>query len=243
MALSRLLIGPIDTAEDAQTSLQFVALGCYAFAGLALVCGLSKIGHGSVTLATALQTPLLFGLSGIFLPRHASRTLACFIAPLSLTFALMSCDLAINSPMNVYLAIDLVFSVVLIWVTVRSLQATFRYHAIRRSKVNWPNVWRSSGRAFAGIFIGVLVVNELISSQLIGVAFGKAAILGILVVVPIECFVIATRKRPWVSYAEPMQVPQEHEVSDRLGDHVVLAVLLPRMGQVRRAVKIPSHEH
>lgn len=237
MAFTRFALGEIDTAQEAQTSLQFVALGCYAFACLALFCGLSKVGHG-LPLATAIQLPLIFVLAGIFLPRSASRTLALVLAPLSLYFSVTSLAIVMGGRMSVYLVIDLVFSILLIWVTVRSIHATFRYHQIRKSEVSWGNVARVWVRAIVLFVAGVAILAALRASDVISLSLGESLFLGLFVLISIECFVMSTRRRPLVSYMEPAAVDQESEVSKLLRHHVVLAMLLPRMGQVRATAPV-----
>ncbi|HMB76703.1 MAG TPA: hypothetical protein VKN76_09910 [Kiloniellaceae bacterium] len=203
-SLYRTALGDIDTEEEAEEALGLVSIGCFGFAFLSLLCGLTKIPRG-LPLADAVAMPLLFVVAGIFLPRRASRVLALVLAPLALYFGLLTFSDLLHGRMNPYLAVDAVFSLIMIWASLRGIHATFRYHRIRRSRVNWPNVGRTWARAVVLLLPGVVILRQLEQARVLSLAVGEALLLGLILVVVTECFIVQTLRRPWVAY--PMPAP------------------------------------
>lgn len=184
---------------DVLLGLRYVGYGCYGFAVMALICGLSKVPHG-LPIASAFVVPTIFLMAGYFLPKRTSRVFAVILAIYALYFGDGTYAHAVHATAwNFILITDVVFTVVLLWAALRGLYLTNAYHKLRDSRVQWRNVVIVWGSAIGGIFATAVFATILKNFNLISLNTGETILYGGVALICTHCFLVMTRRYPLVS--------------------------------------------
>ena len=193
------IFGQAVSDGDVLFGLRYVGYGCYGFAVIALLCGLSKVPHG-LPIASAFVVPTVFVMAGYFLPRYISRIYAAILTIYALYFSVGTYALVGHGvAWNFILITDVVFTVVLLWVALRGLYLTTAYHKFHVSRVDWRNVAIIWGSAIGGIFAVAVFAAVLVNVGLISPSTGETVLYGGVALTCTHCFLVMTRRFRLVS--------------------------------------------
>ncbi len=193
------ILGQAAIDGDVLLGLRYVGYGCYGFAAIALLCGLSKVPYG-LPIASAFAVPTVFVMAGYFLPRYISRVFAVIFTIYVLHFSVGTyAMIGHGSAWNFILITDVVFTVVLLWAALRGLYLTTAYHKFRASRVDWRNVAIVWGSAIGGIFALAVFATILVNVSLIGLSTGETVLYGGVALTCTHCFLVMTRRFRLVS--------------------------------------------
>lgn len=184
---------------DVLLGLRYVGYGCYGFAVIALLCGVSKVPHG-LPIASAFVVPTIFVMAGYFLPQYVSRTYAAILTTYAFHFSVGTYNIiGHGSAWNFILITDVVFTVVLLWAALRGLYLTTAYHKFRASRVDWCNVAIVWGSAIGGTFAVWACASILVNFGLISRSTGETVSYGGVTLTCTHCFLVMTRRFRLVS--------------------------------------------
>ena len=193
------ILGQAVSDGDVLFGLRYVGYGCYGFAVIALLCGLSKVPHG-LPIASAFVVPTIFVTAGYFLPKYISRIYAGMLTIYALHFSVGTYALVEHgSAWNFVLVTDVMFTVVLLWAALRGLYLTTAYHKFRASRVDWRNVAIVWGSAIGGIIAVAAFATILVNVGSISPSTGETVLFGGVAFTCMQCFLVLTRRFRLVS--------------------------------------------